>query len=219
MSGIQNHLKTVPKSAIKRLALYSRALSRLEMNGAIRVSSRILAAQLGITPAQVRKDLAYFGQFGVPGFGYKPKDLRLQIKKILGTDEIKHVALVGAGNLGRALLSYVGFRTQGFIFTAAFDIDPHKIGRTINHLKISGMNDLEKILLKKQVDIVLLAVPLSVVQEVTDRLVRCGITAILNFVPQRLVVPPDVKVHYVDLAMELESLSFYLHSPSDNTGK
>jgi redox-sensing transcriptional repressor len=211
MSEIQNHLKSAPKSAIKRLALYSRALNRLEMNGAIRISSRILAAQLGITPAQVRKDLAYFGQFGVPGFGYKPKELRRQIRKILGTDEIKHVAIVGVGNLGRALLSYVGFKAQGFKFTAAFDSDPRKIGRTINHIKIQSINDLEKILQKKRVDIVILAVPMSVVQEVMDRLVKCHITAILNFVPQRLVVPPSVKVHYVDLAMELESLSFYLH--------
>jgi len=210
MSEAQDHLKAAPKSAIKRLALYSRALSRLEMNGSTRISSQLLAEQLGITPAQVRKDLAYFGQFGVPGFGYCPRDLRERIKKILGTDEIKHVAIVGIGNLGRALLSYVGFKAQGFKFTAAFDSDPRKIGRTINHIKISNINDLEKTILKKQADIVILAVPGSVAQDVTDRLVKCHITAILNFVPQRLIVPPGIKVHYVDLAMELESLSFYL---------
>ena len=206
----KNNLKTVPKSVIKRLALYSRTLHRMELNGVTRVSSKTLADRLGVNPAQVRKDLAHFGQFGVPGFGYRPRDLREQLRKILGTDREIRVAIVGVGNLGKALLSYVGFRAQGFKFVIAFDTDQRKIGHTINNVKIVNTKDLEKIIRKKHVDIVILSVPSNVAQEVTDRLGKTGINAILNFVPLRLLVPPMVKVHYVDLAIELESLSFYL---------
>lgn len=210
MEETKNQLKNVPKSVIKRLALYCRILHGMEMDGITRLSSRILAQCLGITPAQVRKDLAYFGQFGIPGFGYNPRELRIRLKKILGTDRIINLAIIGMGNLGRALLSYVGFKTQGFKFIAAFDSDQRKIGREINGIKISGIRDLEKTLQANQVDIVVLTVPAKVAQEVTDRLVKCNISAILNFVPLHLTVPPHVKIHYVDLAMELESLSFYL---------
>jgi redox-sensing transcriptional repressor len=210
MEEIKNQLKNVPKSVIKRLALYCRILHRMEMDGLTRISSKNLAQCLGITPAQVRKDLAYFGQFGIPGFGYNPRELRIHLKKILGTDRIINLAIIGVGNLGRALLSYVGFKTQGFKFIAAFDSDQRKIGREINDLKISNINNLEKILKANQVDIVVLTVPAKVAQEVTDRVVKCDITAILNFVPLRIEVPSHVKVHSVDLAMELERLSFYL---------
>lgn len=210
MEETKNNLKNVPKSVVKRLALYCRILHRMEMDGLTRISSRILAQCLGITPAQVRKDLAYFGQFGVPGFGYNPRELREHLKKILGTDRIINLAIIGVGNLGRALLSYVGFKNQGFKFLAAFDSDQRKIGCEINDLKILNIQDLEKILQASQVDIVVLTVPARVAQEVTDRLVKCGITVILNFVPLRLDVPAHVKVHSVDLAMELERLSFYL---------
>lgn len=210
MEDTKNNLKNVPKSVVKRLAQYCRVLHRMEMEGEDRISSKILAQRLEITPAQVRKDLAYFGQFGVPGFGYNPRDLRIHLKKILGTDRIINLALIGVGNLGRALLSYVGFKTQGFKFIAAFDSDQRKIGREINNLKISSISDMEKILKASQVDIVVLTVPAKGAQEVTDRLVQCGITAILNFAPLRLEVPSHVKVHSVDLAIELERLSFYL---------
>jgi len=210
MQNSKNHLKTVPKSVIKRLALYARTLHRMELNGIMRVSSKTLAERLGITPAQVRKDLAHFGQFGVPGFGYRPGELREKLRKILGTDRMIRVAIVGAGNLGKALLSYVGFRAQGFKFVAAFDSDQRKIGHIINNIKIQNIDNLEKIILGKKVDIAILAVPASKAQEVTDRLIKCNINAILNFVPLRLIVSDNVKVHYVDLAIELESLSFYL---------
>ncbi|MBN1899776.1 redox-sensing transcriptional repressor Rex [Candidatus Sumerlaeota bacterium] len=200
----------MPKSVIKRLALYCRILHRIEMDGLTRISSKILAQFLGITPAQVRKDLAYFGQFGVPGFGYNPHDLRIHLKKILGTDRIINLAIIGVGNLGKALLSYVGFKTQGFKFIAAFDLDQRKVGRKINELKVSSINELEKILKDSDVDIVVLTVPANAAQEVVDRLVKCNITAILNFAPIRIDVPSHVRIHSVDLAMELERLSFYL---------
>jgi len=210
MGNEKNNLKQVSKSVIKRLALYSRTLHRMELDGATRISSRTLADILGLNPAQVRKDLAHFGQFGVPGFGYRPCKLRDEIRKILGTNRVIRVGIVGVGNLGRALLSYGGFQAQGFRFVAAFDSDQRKIGRSFNKIRILSTDQLEKNIRDKKVDLVILAVPAKVAQEVTDRLVQCGITAILNFVPLRLIVPPEVKIHYVDLAMELESLSFYL---------
>ncbi len=206
----KNTIKSVPKAVVKRLALYSRALHRLELTGTTRISSQKLAERLGLNPAKVRKDLAHFGQFGVPGFGYIVGDLRWEIRKILGTDQPVRVAIVGVGNLGKALISYVGFRTQGFKFVATFDTDQRKIGHTVSGIKIKDAQELEKTICMKQVDIVILAVPAHVAQEVTDKLVKCGITAILNFVPMRLTVPPNVKVHYVDLAMELESLGYYI---------
>lgn len=202
--------KHVPKAVIKRLALYVRALHRMELNGESRVSSKALSDRLGINPAQVRKDLAYFGQFGVPGYGYRTSELREQLRSILGTDREIRVAIVGVGNLGKALLSYVGFRSQGFKFVAAFDADPKKIGRSINDIVIYSAEDIEDTIKKKSIELVILAIPAPVAQEVTNRLVASGIHAILNFVPLRLKAPPNVKVHYVDLAMELESLSFYL---------
>ena len=210
MRWSKNKLKSVPKSVIKRLALYARCLHRIELNGVTRVSSQALADRLGLNPAQVRKDLAYFGQFGVPGFGYRPGELREQLRKILGTDHEIRVAIVGVGNLGKALLSYVGFQAQGFRFVAALDIDQRKIGHSVNNIKVKNVRNLEKVVRARHVDIAVLAVPANEAQEVTDRLVSCGITAILNFVPLRLVVPSTVKVHYVDFAMELESLTFYL---------
>ena len=203
-------VKPVPGATVKRLALYSRALYRMEMDGESRVSSLSLAERLGINPALVRKDLTYFGQFGVPGYGYRTSDLRNEIKKILGTDREVRVAIAGIGNLGLALLSYVGFRSQGFKFVTAFDTDARKIGQTIDGIKILSVAAVEETIREQKVDIVILAVPATSAQEIADRLVSCGITAIMNFSPIRLIVPPNVKVHYVDLALELESLSYYL---------
>jgi len=146
----------------------------------------------------------------VPGYGYRTSDLRNEIKKILGTDREVRVAIAGIGNLGLALLSYVGFRSQGFKFVTAFDTDARKIGQTINGIKILSVAAVEETIREQKVDIVILAVPATSAQEIADRLVSCGITAIMNFSPIRLIVPPNVKVHYVDLALELESLSYYL---------
>ncbi len=210
MNDERNQKKPAPKAVIKRLALYSRALHRMEMNEETRVSSQALSERLGLNPAQVRKDLAYFGQFGVPGFGYHIKDLRLEIRRILGMDREVRVAIVGVGNLGRALLSYVGFRNQGFRFIGVFDADPKKIGSSVNELQVHPVSEMEEFIRRERVELVILSVPAAVAQETTDRIVGCGISAILNFVPLRLKVPDHVRVHYVDLAMELESLSYYL---------
>ncbi len=202
--------KKIPKAVIKRLSLYARALKIMSVNQIERVSSRELGEALAINPAQVRKDLAYFGQFGVPGFGYYVEDLRKQVKSILGTDRIVRIALVGVGNLGQALLSYATFRQEGFRVVAAFDADKRKVGGERAGVPIYHSDTLPAKLKELAVDIVILAVPALAAQALTETIVAAGIHAILNFVPVRLVVPPHVKVHYVDLTIEIESLSYYL---------
>lgn len=201
--------KRISKIVIKRLPLYNRVLQQLEENKAEVVSSAQLAEKLGRTPAQIRKDLTYFGQFGRRGVGYKVSELREKLREILGIHRRIKVAIVGAGRLGQALMAYPGFRKQGFNIVAAFDIDPQKIGRVINQVKIYPLVELERFMRRGGIDIVILATPAPVAQEIVDRLLKLGIKAILNFVPARLVVPENVIVHYVDLAIELESLCYY----------
>jgi redox-sensing transcriptional repressor len=203
--------KKIPRAVIKRLSLYSRILQQLEVKKTEKVSSKELAERLGLNSAQVRKDLAYFGQFGVPGFGYYVGDLRRNIKRILGTDREIRVALVGVGNLGSALLAYGGFARQGFRIVAAFDSLRRKIGTERNGVPILDSAVLEEKLREYAVDIVILTVPVEAAQDICNRVVAADVGAILNFVPLRLVTPPAVKVHYVDLAIEIESLSYYLH--------
>jgi redox-sensing transcriptional repressor len=202
--------KKIPKAVIKRLSLYSRVLQNLEILDRDKVSSRELATRLGLNSAQVRKDLAYFGQFGVPGLGYYVSDLRQNIKRILGTDRGVRLALVGVGNLGTALMSYGGFSRQGFQIVAAFDSDKRKVGSVKAGVAIHDVGDLETVIRTEHVDIAVLAVPADHAQSVCDLIVRAGIIAILNFVPIHLHVPDNVKVHYVDLSIEIESLSYYL---------
>ncbi len=202
--------RKIPKAVIKRLSLYARALKILSVNRIEKLSSQELGQALGINPAQVRKDLAYFGQFGIPGFGYYVEELRGQIKTILGTDRIVRIALVGVGNLGQALLSYAAFRQEGFIFVAAFDSDKRKVGGERNGVPIFHADEMKTRLKELGVDIVILAVPAHAAQAIAETVVEAGIHALLNFVPVRLVVPPQVKVHYVDLTIEIESLSYYL---------
>lgn len=202
--------KKIPKAVIKRLSLYSRVLQGLEIHNRDKVSSRELAQQLGLNSAQVRKDLAHFGQFGVPGLGYYVSDLRENIKRILGTDRRLRIALVGVGNLGTALLAYGGFQRQGFDIVAAFDSDKRKVGSVKNGVEVYHIIDLATVIKAKGIEMVVLAVPVEHAQSVTEELIAAGIIAILNFVPTFLSVPESVKVHYVDLSIEIESLSYYL---------
>lgn len=205
----------IPPAVVRRLALYSRALSDLELNNQEKVSSSDLAELLGINSAQVRKDLAYFGQFGVPGFGYYIKDLRENLRRILRTDRDLAVILVGVGNLGSALVSYGGFNRQGFRITMAFDADRRKVGSARGDLAVHHIDEMEEQIKRVSADIAILAVPLDVCQAVADRLVAAGIRGILNFVPRRLSVPNHVKVHYVDLSIEMETLSYYLRTQDE----
>lgn len=205
-------LDKIPSAVVRRLALYSRLLSDLELNNVEKISSSELADLLGINSAQVRKDLAYFGQFGVPGFGYYIKDLRENLKRILRSDREVRVILVGVGNLGSALVSYGGFQRQGFKIDMAFDADRRKAGSSRGDLAVYHIDELEDRLRESGADIAVLAVPTEACQGVADRLIKAGIRGILNFVPKRLTVPEHVKVHYVDLSIEMETLSYYLRS-------
>jgi len=203
-------MERIPKKVVKRLSLYARELRTLEMNNVATVSSQMLADSLGITSAQVRKDLAFFGQFGVPGVGYSVRDLATSLQRILGTDREVRVAIIGAGNLGSALMSYGGFARHGVRILFAFDTDIHKIGTERGGVWIFSMDTLEERLRAGGIDIVILTVPAAVAQQVADRVVAAGVAGILNFVPVHLKVPPHVRVQYVDLAIEIESLSYYL---------
>lgn len=203
--------RKIPKAVIKRLSLYRRILQRLSMSGVEKVSSKELAERLGLNSAQVRKDLAYFGQFGVPGLGYYVEELRPRIRAILGTDRAVRLALVGVGNLGQALLSYTTqFAREGFRVVAAFDADKRKVGGERAGVPIYHIDDLSRGIRELAIDIIVLAVPLGAAQMLADTAIESGIKAILNFVPERLIVPDKIKVHYVDLSIEIESLSYYL---------
>lgn len=201
--------RRIPAAVIKRLSLYARALQNLERDKVEKVSSTELARALGLNSAQVRKDLATFGQFGVPGFGYPVADLRKQVRQILGTDREIHVALVGVGHLGTALLSYAGFRRQGFRIVCAFDkeVKGERVGE--DQVPVYDVEELEKRLREHEITFAILTVSVDAAQSIANRLVAGGVTAILNFVPVRLQLPAQVTVHYVDLALEMESLSYY----------
>jgi redox-sensing transcriptional repressor len=199
---------TVPKAVVSRLSLYLRELQQLIRNGHETTSSSQLGSVLGFTDAQVRKDLAYFGHFGYPGIGYRCDELVAAIRKILGTDQQWGVCIVGVGNLGRALLGYRGFAQQGFRLVAAFDADPSKHGTFIEEIPVYDIKVLPEITVEKQIRLGIIAVPAPAAQSVADRLVDVGITGILNFAPVTLSLPPEVSRVGVDLAIELEQLTF-----------
>lgn len=198
----------IPTPAIHRLSFYLRQLEAFKQAERHTISSRLLGESLGYTDAQVRKDLAYFGQFGHPGIGYKVEDLISQLRKILGTDKIWNVLLVGAGNLGRALMAYRGFLRKGFNLAAVFDIDPAKRGQSFGELSISPMEEMAPISQREMIRIAIMAVPAEAAQDVADKVVKAGIQGILNFAPVALNVPETVAVQSVDLAVQLEQLAF-----------
>ncbi|MEO1498163.1 MAG: redox-sensing transcriptional repressor Rex [Planctomycetota bacterium] len=197
-----------PKAVVSRLSLYLRELQRLARDGEETTSSGVLGALLGITDAQVRKDLAYFGQFGLPGVGYRTAELVKAIKRILGTDRQWVVALVGVGNLGRALLGYKGFNPQGFRIAAAFDADMSKVGQTVGGVVVHPLDQLEQLVQERGVTLGLIASPAEAAQEIADRLVTAGVSGILNFAPVTLSLPEGVSLVGVDLATEMEQLSY-----------
>ena len=198
----------VPKAVVTRLSLYLRELEHLVRDGHATTSSTQLGRVLGFTDAQVRKDLAYFGHFGYPGIGYRCDELIAAIRRILGTDQAWTVALVGAGNLGRALLGYRGFQQRGFHFVAAFDIDPAKVGSLIEGLRVQHLDRLPQVTQENRIRLGMIAVPAVAAQAVADRLLAAGVEGILNFAPVTLNLPPSVSHAGVDLAIELEQLAF-----------
>lgn len=200
----------IPNLAVRRLSVYLRRLESLRGADRRTISSRELAGSLGLTDAQVRKDLAYFGQFGQPGVGYRVDDLIAQVRRILGTDRTWDMLLVGAGNLGRALMSHPGFEQKGFRLVAAYDVDPAKIGRKYGNVAVRPLAELPDGIPGRQVKLGIIAVPAEAAQRVTDLLVLSGIRGILNFAPISLVVPRHVWLHSIDLAAQLEQLSFHI---------
>ncbi|HWP40625.1 MAG TPA: redox-sensing transcriptional repressor Rex [Tepidisphaeraceae bacterium] len=201
----------IPNPAVRRLSLYLRQLEAFKRKDRRTISSKQLGESLGLTDAQVRKDLAYFGQFGHPGIGYRVDDLIAQLRHILGTDKTWNVLLVGAGNLGRALMAYRGFNAKGFNLCAVFDNDPNKIGRKLGSFTIQPLSELEETIRRHGIKLAILAVPAEVAQEVADQLVAAGIRGLLNFAPVSLQLPPHVAVNAVDLAVSLEQLSFQVN--------
>jgi redox-sensing transcriptional repressor len=198
----------VPQAVVSRLSLYLRELQHLLRDGRETTSSTQLGRLLGFTDAQVRKDLAYFGQFGYPGIGYRCDELVAAIKRILGTDQDWPIALVGAGNLGRALIGYRGFQQQGFQIVAAFDVDPAKIGGDFEGIRVYGLDELAGVVQQHGIRLAILSVPGRAAQDVAVQLVAAGLRGILNFAPVTLSLPEDVRIVAVDLAIELEQLTF-----------
>lgn len=197
----------VPKAVVGRLSHYLRELQRLLREGQPTTSSTQLGARLALTDAQVRKDLAMFGQFGYPGVGYRCDELVARIKRILGTDRVWRVGLVGIGNLGRALLGHRSFEGQGFQIVAAFDQDRKKLTDAIEGVPTYPMNRLAKVIASESIRLGMIAVPPVAAQEVADRLVAAGIVGILNFAPVTISVPANVSKVAVDFAIEMEQLS------------
>jgi redox-sensing transcriptional repressor len=201
----------VSELTTNRLSVYLRCLNTLDGLGVTTVSSRALADRFHLNAAQIRKDLAYFGEFGVRGLGYNVADLRRHVRQILGLDRRLRVAIIGAGNLGSALADYPGFRVEGFEIAALFDSAPDKIGqRSRGGVPILDIRELKKVARVERISIAVIAVPSHAAQSVVDLAVNARIKALLNFTPGTLKVPADVKVRSVDFTVSLESLSFFL---------
>jgi redox-sensing transcriptional repressor len=198
----------VPKVVVSRISLYLRELQRLESSGQHTISSGQLGTLLGFSDAQVRKDLGFFGQFGYPGVGYRCDELIRAMRDILGTNHGWPVVMVGVGNLGQALLGYRGFGRQNFSIAAAFDADPAKVGQTIQGIRIQHIDELAATVRDRSIRLGMIVVPAERAQEAADMLVAAGIEGIVNFAPVTLSLPVHVQNVGVDLAIELEQLSF-----------
>ncbi len=203
-------MRKIAESTVRRLSLYLRFLEEFEEQGMETVSSDALAARGGTTSAQVRKDLSFFGSFGKRGLGYSVAELVLKLRDILGLGRTYRVAMIGAGKIGSALVQYRGFRNRGFDIVSIFDTDPAKVGKGWNGLVVKDLKELETELRRSPVEIAVIVTPGEAAQGVTDRVVALGVKAILNFAPIQLTVPDDVVVKTVNLALELETLSYAL---------
>ncbi len=200
----------IPEATIIRLSVYSRYLAEIDRKGIITISSGDIAEGVGVSPAQVRKDLAYFGEFGIRGVGYNVKDLHRNILRILGLSNEWSVSLVGLGNLGLALSTYKGFKERGFTITSIFDNDPDKIGMIIDGVEVMPVEMIEEVVSQRHTQIGAITVPATYAQSIADRLVKSGVKAILNFAPVVLNVSPEIELRNVDLSVNLEVLTFNL---------
>lgn len=206
--------QSVSESTATRLSVYVRCLAALESEGVTHVSSQTFARRFGLNSPQIRKDLATFGEFGVRGVGYEVSVLKRHLLSLLGLDETRRVAIIGAGHLGQALADYGGFRSGGFAIAALFDNDPKKIGtRTRTGVRVRDVQELAESVTRESIQIGVITVPAANAGEVAERCFEAGLKAILNFAPVRLHAPADVRVKNVDLRIHLETLSFYIGSP------
>jgi redox-sensing transcriptional repressor len=206
----KNNRPEIPRKTIYRLSTYVRCLARLKEKNIQTVSSEALAKVAGVKPTQLRKDLAYFGTFGTRGLGYDVGELSSRIADELGTSRLQPVILVGVGNLGLALLSYRGFEREGFEIVAAFDVEPNRPRDKKISLPVLGMDELPRFVKQHNVRMAIITVPAEAAQEVVNTLVQSGIAGILNFSPIVLHVPEEVMVNNVNLAIELENLSYFI---------
>ncbi|MCW2541416.1 MAG: AT-rich DNA-binding protein [Frankiales bacterium] len=209
--------RDIPEATVARLALYLRALTSLAERGTATVSSDSLATAAGVNSAKLRKDLSHLGSYGVRGVGYDVSLLSQHIQRTLGLDENRAVALIGFGHLGQALAGYAGFASRGFRIAAIIDTDPELIGSRLRGVTVEHADRLAEVVRRAQISIAVIAVPAAVAQEVCDRLVAAGVTSILNFAPTVLGVPEHVDVRKVDLAAELQILSFHDSRKSHKT--
>ena len=201
----------VSELTTNRLSVYLRCLNTLDASGVQTISSQALAEQFHLNAAQIRKDLAYFGEFGVRGVGYYVSELKAHLRAILGLDRPVRVGILGAGNLGLALADYQGFQEEGFVIVGLFDTAPAKVGgRSRDGVGIHDLAEFKRLACAGEMDIAAVAVPAEAAQNVVNLIVECGVRAILNFSPGTLRVPPGVKLKNVDLTVSLESLSFFL---------
>ena len=200
----------IPDIVIGRLPIYLRALTRLSLEGREVTSSHELGQRLGISSAQIRKDLSHFGGFGKQGTGYQIAYLIEQLKQVLKVDQEWDVALVGVGDLGRAVAHYKGFSERGFRIVAAFDSDPDKVGKNIDGILVKSINDLNSFIQENQIKIAMIAVPAEYAQQVADQLIAAGVRAILNYAPINLNVPENVHVQYIDPVTHLQRMTYYL---------
>jgi redox-sensing transcriptional repressor len=205
----------IPQATAKRLPLYYRFLINLQTSGKQRVSSAELSEAVKVDSATIRRDFSYFGALGKKGYGYNVNYLISFFRKTLDQDEVTRVALIGVGNLGTAFLNYNFFKNNNTKIEFAFDVDTEKMGTMIREVPVYHMDDLEKMLATEEIPVAILTVPAPVAQIITDRLVKANVKAILNFTPARLNVPPIIRVHHIDLAVELQSLVYFLkHYPT-----
>jgi redox-sensing transcriptional repressor len=207
-------LPGVPEVVIDRLPVYARTLAMLESQGRLVVSSRELGDELGVTPAQIRKDLSYFGRFGKQGRGYSVQRLASELRRILGLEQEWRMVLVGVGNLGRAILAYRGFTPEGFKIIAAFDTHSDTVGRVVGGIRVYNVRNLPQFLKNNPAHIGIVAVSADSAQDVADILIECGVKGILNYAPVALRVPDGTQLKDIEPLLALQSMTYYLKGVS-----
>ncbi len=212
-------VEKISELTTNRMSVYLRCLNELAAEGTKTVSSETIAKRFHLNSAQIRKDLAYFGEFGVRGVGYYVEELCEHLTKILGLNKEHRVAIIGAGRLGTALTDYYGFTQSNFVVSALFDTDKNKIGQRVRDVIIYDIKDFDQVAKKDKIDVAVITVPASFAQSVLEQVTKAGIKAVMNFAPTPLRVEDTVKLKTVDLTISLESLSYFLAQPSNFNGK